>query len=95
MSNPIDRFTQAIETASLPGSGVFARDAVLDATVLLRGPDGERSLSVADFIQGAFRTALAPGEILFAVEDTGPGIPPEHQAKVFSLDMMLEAMSIH
>ncbi len=39
----------------------------LDATVLLRGPAGERSLHVADFIQGAFRTALAPGEILLAV----------------------------
>jgi carbon-monoxide dehydrogenase medium subunit len=47
---------------------------VLDATVLLRGPDGERSLSVADFIQGAFRTALAPGEILFAVHI--PCLPP-------------------
>ena len=33
MSNPIDRFTQAIATASLPRSGVFADDAVLDATV--------------------------------------------------------------
>jgi hypothetical protein len=33
MSNPIDRFTHAIETASLAGSGVFAHDAILDATV--------------------------------------------------------------
>jgi carbon-monoxide dehydrogenase medium subunit len=39
----------------------------LDATVLLEGPNGKRSLRMADFIQGAFRTALLPGEILLAV----------------------------
>jgi carbon-monoxide dehydrogenase medium subunit len=39
----------------------------LDATVLLEGPKGKRSLHLADFIQGAFRTALLPGEILLAV----------------------------
>lgn len=39
----------------------------LGATALLHGPQGERSLRVEDFIQGAFRTALTPGEILLAV----------------------------
>jgi carbon-monoxide dehydrogenase medium subunit len=39
----------------------------LDATVLLQGPNGKRSLRMADFIQGAFRTSLLPGEILLAV----------------------------
>ena len=39
----------------------------LDAVVLLQGPDGTRSLRVADFIMGAFRTALLPGEILRAI----------------------------
>jgi aerobic carbon-monoxide dehydrogenase medium subunit len=39
----------------------------LDAVVLLQGPDGARSVRVAAFIQGAFRTALLPGEILRAV----------------------------
>jgi carbon-monoxide dehydrogenase medium subunit len=39
----------------------------LDAMVLLEGPNGKRGLRVADFIQGAFRTALLPGEILRAV----------------------------
>src|SRR6202023_1266560 len=33
MTNPVDRFTQAVETASIGGVGVFAADAVLDATV--------------------------------------------------------------
>ena len=74
MSNPIDRFTQAIETASLPGSGVFARDAVLDATV----PNWRYTVSGAGDIEaelgrwyadpGRFeeirRTPLIDGELL-------------------------------
>jgi carbon-monoxide dehydrogenase medium subunit len=39
----------------------------LDAMVVLQGPDGSRSLLVRDFIQGAFRTALATAEIVVAV----------------------------
>jgi carbon-monoxide dehydrogenase medium subunit len=39
----------------------------LDAVALLQGPDGTRSLRAADFIQGAFRTALGAGEIMLAV----------------------------
>jgi carbon-monoxide dehydrogenase medium subunit len=40
----------------------------LDATVVLQGPDGARTIPVAAFVQGAFRTALLPGEILRAVQ---------------------------
>ncbi len=39
----------------------------LDATVLLQGPEGSRHLAAADFILGAFRTALLSGEILLAI----------------------------
>jgi carbon-monoxide dehydrogenase medium subunit len=39
----------------------------LGAAILLRGPNGPRTLPIADFIVGAFRTALGPGEILCAV----------------------------
>jgi carbon-monoxide dehydrogenase medium subunit len=39
----------------------------LDAVAELHGPGGARSMRVAEFVQGAFRTALAPGEILRAV----------------------------
>ena len=39
----------------------------LGAAVMLRGPNGARTMAVADFITGAFRTALEPGEILCAV----------------------------
>ena len=47
----------------------------LDASVVLRGPQGERHLTVADFILGAFRTALSPGEVLRAVRV--PRLPPD------------------
>jgi carbon-monoxide dehydrogenase medium subunit len=40
----------------------------LDANVVLQGPDGVRSVPVSEFVRGAFRTALAPGEILRAVK---------------------------
>ena len=33
MTNTIDRFTQAVENASVPHAGLFAEDAVFDATV--------------------------------------------------------------
>src|SRR5271166_1556724 len=39
----------------------------LDATVLLQGPDGIRSVRARDFVQAAFHTALLPGEIMLAV----------------------------
>jgi aerobic carbon-monoxide dehydrogenase medium subunit len=39
----------------------------LDATMLLQGPNGPRSLRAADFIQGAFRTALLPGEVMLSI----------------------------
>jgi aerobic carbon-monoxide dehydrogenase medium subunit len=47
----------------------------LDATMLLRGPGGPRSLRASDFIQGAFRTALLPGEIMLAIRV--PRLPPD------------------
>ncbi len=39
----------------------------LGASVLLRGPNGPRTLPVDDFILGAYRTAIEPGEILCAI----------------------------
>ena len=41
--------------------------SALDAVVLLQGAVGSRSIPAHDFIQGAFRTALLPGEMLVAV----------------------------
>jgi carbon-monoxide dehydrogenase medium subunit len=39
----------------------------LDAVVLTAGPGGERRIPINDFITGAFRTSLQPGELLQAV----------------------------
>jgi carbon-monoxide dehydrogenase medium subunit len=39
----------------------------LDAAVVLQGPGGARTLRMTGFVQGAFRTALASGEVLRAV----------------------------
>jgi len=35
--------------------------------VIIAGVDGAREMTLADFVRGAFRVALAPGEILHAV----------------------------
>jgi carbon-monoxide dehydrogenase medium subunit len=46
----------------------------LDASVVAVGPDGERSIQAADFLTGLFETALAPDELLTAIEVPPP--PP-------------------
>jgi hypothetical protein len=97
MTNPIDRFTQAIETASLGGAGVFAADAVLDATV----PHWRYTVSGAENIEaelgrwyadpGRFeeirRTSLPEGELVEFVltweEDGEPHMA--HQAHVIEV----------
>jgi CO/xanthine dehydrogenase FAD-binding subunit len=47
--------------------------AALDATVVLAGRDGERSLPLAEFITGVKRTAIEGGEIIR--ESACPGCP--------------------
>ena len=41
---------------------------LLGADCLLEGPDGARRLPIGDFLQGPFTTALAPDELLVAIE---------------------------
>jgi hypothetical protein len=97
MTNPIDRFTQAIEGASVGGAGVFAQDAVLDATV----PNWRYTVNGAANIEaelgrwyadpGRFeeirRTALPEGELVEFVltweEDGEPHMA--HQAHVLEV----------
>src|SRR3954447_10791766 len=45
---------------------------LLDATVVVLGPDGEREIAAADFFLGFFTTALEPGELLVAVRFPRP-----------------------
>ena len=40
---------------------------LLDATIVARGPDGEREIPAADFFLGFFTSALEPGELLVEV----------------------------
>ncbi|MEY2959338.1 MAG: hypothetical protein RLZZ01_1906 [Actinomycetota bacterium] len=56
-----------LATCSPAGDGLPVL-AALDATVRLCSKSGERTLPVIDFMVGVKRTALAPGEIVKAVE---------------------------
>lgn len=46
----------------------------LDATLLIRGVEGDRSVGVGDFFVGYLTTSLQPGEILYALEIPRLGI---------------------
>lgn len=46
----------------------------LDARVILQGPEGQREVSVEEFILGPYTTQLAPGEVLSEVRV--PPVPP-------------------
>jgi aerobic carbon-monoxide dehydrogenase medium subunit len=50
-----------------PASDLPAVMLALDAELQIRGPDGERSVSAAEFFTGVFQTAVAPGELLVEV----------------------------
>jgi carbon-monoxide dehydrogenase medium subunit len=50
-----------------PASDMAAVLLALDATVVLRSADGERTLPVADFLLGPFTTALDPAELITSV----------------------------
>jgi aerobic carbon-monoxide dehydrogenase medium subunit len=58
------------ESASDPSPALLA----LRARVRLHGPDGERVLPIEQFFTGFYETALAPGELLTALEV--PPLPP-------------------
>jgi carbon-monoxide dehydrogenase medium subunit len=50
-----------------PASDLPAVILALDAELVVRGPDGERSISASDFFTGVFQTAVGPGEMLVEV----------------------------
>jgi carbon-monoxide dehydrogenase medium subunit len=51
-----------------PASELPACMLALDATIVVRGPGGERRLAAEQFFTGIYETALAPQELLVAVE---------------------------
>ncbi len=64
-----------------PGNDMPAVMMCLDASYLLHGPDGERSVPVRDFYKGTFETALADGEVLSAIRIP---IPPRAQGQAYA-----------
>src|ERR1700720_3596221 len=51
-----------------PASELPACMVALDATIIVRGPKGERRIAAEDFFKGIYETALSPQELLVAVE---------------------------
>jgi aerobic carbon-monoxide dehydrogenase medium subunit len=47
----------------------------LDATFVVRGPSGTRSVPAAEFFKGIFETALEPGELLTEIQVPKPAAP--------------------
>ncbi len=58
-----------------PASDLPAALLALDATFVVRGPGGERTVPARDFFKGFLETALAPDEMLTSIRvpKTGPG----------------------
>ncbi len=51
-----------------PAAELPAAMLALDATIVARGDNGERRIPAAEFVLGAFETALRGGELLIAIE---------------------------
>ena len=51
-----------------PASELPACMVALNATIIVRGPRGERRIAAADFFKGIYETALSPDELLVSVE---------------------------
>jgi aerobic carbon-monoxide dehydrogenase medium subunit len=51
-----------------PASELPACMLALNATIIIRGPSGERRMAAAGFFTGIYETALSPQELLVAVE---------------------------
>jgi len=63
-----------------PASELPACVIALDATIVVRGPAGERRIAAEDFFLGIYETALSESELLVAVEVP---TPPLHAAHYF------------
>jgi carbon-monoxide dehydrogenase medium subunit len=51
-----------------PAAELPACMVALDATIIVRGPHGERRIAAQEFFTGIYETALSPQELLVAVE---------------------------
>ena len=55
-----------------PAADLPAVMLALDATLVVRGPSGDREIMASDFFLGLFETALAPGELLTVIRVPKP-----------------------
>ena len=51
-----------------PSEDLSAAFAALKATMVIRGPDGERTVSAREFHTGPYETVVAPGELLTEIK---------------------------
>ncbi len=51
-----------------PAADTLPALALLNANLILASIDGKRTLSISDFIKGAYKTDIQPGEILIEIE---------------------------
>lgn len=51
-----------------PASELPACMVALNATIIVRGPSGERRIAAVDFFKGIYETGLSPDELLISVE---------------------------
>jgi len=58
-----------------PASDLPAVALALDATLVARGPSGEREIAAAAFFQSLFETALEPDELLTEIRVPKPATP--------------------
>jgi len=66
-----------------PASELPACLVALDATIIARGPGGERSIAAVEFFTGIHTTALKPDEILTAIDiPSRPGNEKGHLAEL-------------
>jgi aerobic carbon-monoxide dehydrogenase medium subunit len=63
-----------------PASELPACVIAMDATIVVRGPNGERRIPAEDFFVGIYETTLSVEELLIAVEVP---LPPSHAAHYF------------
>ena len=65
-----------------PGNDMPALMLTLGATYRLEGPDGTREVAAVDFYQGAYFTALEPGELLTEI------VIPEHPGHGYAYEKL-------
>jgi aerobic carbon-monoxide dehydrogenase medium subunit len=67
-----------------PASELPACMLALNATIIIRGPAGERRMPAEDFFTGIYETALSAQELLVAVELTAAGKNSAHYFSEFA-----------